>query len=646
MLACPLRSGVPLGGRLALLGIVTVGALVACGGDAGDVDQVLAVDDAFSPVAVEIPAGGSIEWLMAGDNPHNVVAADRSWQSADTMSRGDKFTRVFDQPGVFAYFCTFHGTAEGEGMAGSVIVGDVPDYQRPQPVEVPVVAVATGVTRAVPADYATIQAAVDAADPGDLVLVAPGLYHEAVVVRTPSLVIRGADRNATVLDGEFTRSNGIHVVADGVALENMTARNYEVNGFYWTGVTGYRGSWLTAHNNGDYGIYAFGSVDGLFEESYASANRDSGFYIGQCFPCNAVVRHVTSEANGLAWSGTNAGGDLYVIESLWRNNMAGLAPNSLDSELDPPHQQATVVGNLVIDNNNKLAPAIGFSRLAYGTGIVAGGGVGDVIERNLVLNHDRFGIVAAPLPDQNIWWSQEVEVRDNVVAGSGLADIFLVGPWGPGNCFEGNLVETSWPVGLQTFHRCDGLRLPLQADLSGLSLLLGATADAAHDWPPGSDYRTYPAPGPQPQMPSAAVAPVRPAVDVFERPDLDAIPVPELPAGLVLRSQEVTVSGIPVSEPTLWTLIFSMYAFYLPVVLYAAWVAVALWDLVRRTDLRPSRVVMWVAVILLIPLLGPVAYYTAGRSQIPAWLRGVLVGGGIGAYLVILTVAAFLGGVV
>jgi hypothetical protein len=53
-----------------------------------------------------------------------------------------------------------------------------------------------------------------------------------------------------------------------------------------------------------------------------------------------------------------------------------------------------------------------------------------------------------------------------------------------------------------------------------------------------------------------------------------------------------------------------------------------------------------VAVILLIPLLGPVAYYTAGRSQIPAWLRGVLVGGGIGAYLVILTVAAFLGGVV
>jgi len=37
--------------------------------------------------------------------------------------------------------------------------------------------------------YRTIQKAVDAAKPGDLVLVGPGVYREEVKVRTPSLVI-------------------------------------------------------------------------------------------------------------------------------------------------------------------------------------------------------------------------------------------------------------------------------------------------------------------------------------------------------------------------------------------------------------------------------------------------------------------------
>ena len=41
-----------------------------------------------------------------------------------------------------------------------------------------------------------------------------------------------------------------------------------------------------------YGIYAFDSVDGLFERSYASGSPDSGFYIGQCRPCDAVIDDV------------------------------------------------------------------------------------------------------------------------------------------------------------------------------------------------------------------------------------------------------------------------------------------------------------------------------------------------------------------
>ncbi|MFN5604709.1 MAG: hypothetical protein ACK49V_09185, partial [Actinomycetes bacterium] len=118
----------------------------------------------------------------------------------------------------------------------------------------------------VPADYATIQEAVDAAVEGDLILIAPGTYKEAVQVTTNNIVIRGLDRNTVIMDGNFELDNGFRVVgASGVAIENMTAMNYTKNGFFWTGSNSYRGSYLTAWRNGDYGIYAFDSVGGLLE---------------------------------------------------------------------------------------------------------------------------------------------------------------------------------------------------------------------------------------------------------------------------------------------------------------------------------------------------------------------------------------------
>ena len=88
-----------------------------------------------------------------------------------------------------------------------------------------------------------------------------------------------------------------------MAIENMTARHYLLNGFYWTTVFGYRGSYLTAYDDGDYGVYAFDSVYGRFDHSYASGHPDSGFYIGQCHPCHAVITDVVAENNGLGYRG-------------------------------------------------------------------------------------------------------------------------------------------------------------------------------------------------------------------------------------------------------------------------------------------------------------------------------------------------------
>ena len=100
-------------------------------------------------------------------------------------------------------------------------------------------------------------------------------------------------------------------------------RDVRTNGLCWRGVTGFRGSYVTAIGAVDYGIYAFDSTDGLFEHSYACGSAGGAFYVGQCQPCRVVLDRVTAEYSGLGYSGTNAGGDLYIVDSVWRHNGAG-----------------------------------------------------------------------------------------------------------------------------------------------------------------------------------------------------------------------------------------------------------------------------------------------------------------------------------
>lgn len=91
---------------------------------------------------------------------------------------------------------------------------------------------------------------------------------------------------------------------------------------------------------------------------------------------------------------------------------------------------------------------------------------------------------------------------------------------------------------------------------------------------------------------------------------------------------------------------FGLYAYLLPFVLYAAWVGIALWDLVRRDELGKGGVIGWTAVILLVPFLGVIVYLLFSRSPIPLWHRLTYVLGGILAYVVILGAGALAGGIV
>ena len=153
-----------------------------------------------------------------------------------------------------------------------------------------------GTYSGVTGQYSSIQAAVNAAQPGDWILVAPGDYHEradyvtptrpaGVWLDTPNVHLRGMDRNSVIVDGTKLSAtpcssnradqdlgpggqgrNGIEVhgatfTADGVSIDNLTVCNFLANTtgangnqIWWNGgdgggkigLSGYSGSYLTA----------------------------------------------------------------------------------------------------------------------------------------------------------------------------------------------------------------------------------------------------------------------------------------------------------------------------------------------------------------------------------------------------------------
>src|SRR5437773_1481987 len=247
-----------------------------------------------------------------------------------------------------------------------------------------------GTYRGIPGQFRTIQAAVDAARPGDWILVAPGDDHEngsidpdlpaGVLIRTPGIHLRGLDRNSVIVDGtragaptpcssdpafQVTGRNGVEVYkVSGTYVENLTVCNFLTdpatgehgNQIWWNGGDGsgqigmhtYWGNYLTAssgysngaaHPRGEYGIFVSNADGpGSINYSYASNMGDAAFYVGACPNCNAVLDHDRAQYSALAYSGTNSGGNLIIQNCEFDHNKTGLVSNSQNNDDRPSPQ--------------------------------------------------------------------------------------------------------------------------------------------------------------------------------------------------------------------------------------------------------------------------------------------------------------------
>ncbi len=70
----------------------------------------------FAPAALSVPVGATVTWTNHDDVPHNVVSTEQKFKSS-VLDTDQKFSRQFNDAGVYKYFCGLHPR-----MTGQVIV--------------------------------------------------------------------------------------------------------------------------------------------------------------------------------------------------------------------------------------------------------------------------------------------------------------------------------------------------------------------------------------------------------------------------------------------------------------------------------------------------------------------------------------------
>ena len=71
--------------------------------------EVSVVDNAYEPIAIEVPIGEPVTWTWEGSARHDVVGEG----FGSELQTDGSFTRSFDQVGLVEYRCTIHGGMRG-----------------------------------------------------------------------------------------------------------------------------------------------------------------------------------------------------------------------------------------------------------------------------------------------------------------------------------------------------------------------------------------------------------------------------------------------------------------------------------------------------------------------------------------------------
>ncbi|WP_329214483.1 right-handed parallel beta-helix repeat-containing protein [Streptomyces sp. NBC_01485] len=314
----------------------------------------------------------------------------------------------------------------------------------------------------------SIQKVVDAAQPGDTVLLASGTYHESVTVSTSGLTLRGMGRDTVIEPDPGVKAVGACAEAgNGIcvqgtkdrAVADVTVAALTVTGFTKSGVSATSTDGLTvrrvaALKNGVWGIAAERSVHSLFRDNTARDNGDAGLFLansiseeqGATDTEGTLVEHNRLEGNRIGVTVRRLR-DLTVARNRLTGNCAAVFV--VGDENKPKAGFVTVRANR-IERNNKSCPKTARLDALQGSGIVLTGAEDSLITGNVI--KDNAG--TSPLSGGIVLFKSFVgttsdrnRITGNVLRGNSPADL-INADTGVGNTFQGNSCRASQPAGL------------------------------------------------------------------------------------------------------------------------------------------------------------------------------------------------------
>jgi parallel beta-helix repeat protein len=311
----------------------------------------------------------------------------------------------------------------------------------------------------------SIQAAVDAAHPGDTVVVLPGTYEEAVCVTTDGIDLRGdgavvrppASSPATpcavipagiFLLGQLDFATGIVTdpISD-VSVSGFRVEEFEASGILVLGGKDVDIIGNTAIDNEEYGIARFFSTGGTIKANRATGSEEAGIYLGDSPNADAKIVGNTAWDNGLFGIFVRDSSHGSVVGNRSTGNCVGIVVFASHAAAE----HWTITGNRALDNTKACGG--GDELPASGMGIaLAGAGhtsvTGNVVTGNRATGPTPFagGIVVASTAAFG-----GSDPTDDVISGNvardNAPDLFYDGS-GSGIEFLHNACETSIPDGL------------------------------------------------------------------------------------------------------------------------------------------------------------------------------------------------------
>jgi parallel beta-helix repeat protein len=210
-----------------------------------------------------------------------------------------------------------------------------------------------------PADFHTIQEAINAANPGDTIFVKTGTYYENVVANKSVLLI-GEDPTKTIVDGGGRFVKVVEIMANNVAIQNFTIRNSNQMPGWW-------------ENNLIF-VYKINST--LIQSNIITS------------PAGKAAGIVLINSSGNIISGNNITANYNMGIRLWdssnntisRNN---ITRNSTGIELDEESSNNTITENSVSDHIGCIGSSNIISRNIV-TGSISLYGSSNTISENII----------------------------------------------------------------------------------------------------------------------------------------------------------------------------------------------------------------------------------------------------------------------